>query len=95
MFENVQSNCNLVDYKVVVLKKEKEGVYYLKEELKKEKGNKIIEYAYKLTYTYGYGYSGGRLGIWSFQKWNEYLNEQGQKGESTAVESVDITGGEY
>ena len=77
------------------LKKEKESVYYLKEELQSNNGNKIIEYAYKLTYTYGYGYPGGRLGYWHYQKWKEYLNEQGQKGESDALVSADIAGEEF
>jgi hypothetical protein len=77
------------------LKKEKESVYYLKEELQSNNGNKIIEYAYKLTYTYGYGYPGGRLGYWHYQKWKEYLNEQGQKGESDALVSADIPGEEF
>ena len=77
------------------LKKEKEGVYYLKEELQTNKGNKIKEYAYKLSYSYNGLRPGGRLGYWHFQQWKQYLTEQGQKGESTALESVDIAGGEY
>ena len=76
------------------LKKEKEGVYYIKDELKRENGNKIEEWAYKLTYSYG-AYPSGRLAIWNFHNWKKYLNEQGKKGESTAIESVDIAGGEY
>jgi len=76
------------------LKKEKEGVYYIKDELKRENGNKIEEWAYKLTYSYG-AYPSGRLATWVFQSWKQYLNEQGKRGESTAIESVDIAGGEY
>ena len=76
------------------LKKEKEGVYYIKDELKRENGNKIEEWAYKLTYSYG-AYPSGRLATWGFQPWKKYLNEQGKRGESTAIESVDIAGGEY
>lgn len=40
-------------------------------------------------------YPSGRLAIWNFHNWKKYLNEQGKKGESTAIESVDIAGGEY
>ena len=67
----------------------------MKEELQTNKGNKIKEYAYKLSYSYNGLRPGGRLGYWHFQQWKQYLTEQGQKGESTALESVDIAGGEY
>ena len=59
------------------LKKEKEGVYYLKEELKKEKGNIQREYAYKQKYHYADFQ--GKMSIWSFEKWRSYLKNQGKK----------------
>jgi len=66
---------------LIELKKEKENIYYLKEEISKPTGNETREYAYKQEKVYG-TYPRGSITIWYFQKWDIYLKEQKKSSET-------------
>lgn len=78
---------------LVDLKKEKEGYYYIKEEVQGTNGNIQREYVY-----YQYTYYGGTMGkkeFWTYEKWDVYQKKQGKKSESDALVSSDLYGGEF
>lgn len=77
---------------LIEIKKEKENIYYIKEELSKESGNIEREYAYKQENHYG-AYPKGYISIWYFERWDKYLKSQNKKIESDAMLSSDLPGG--
>jgi hypothetical protein len=76
------------------LKKEKENIYYIKEEAKGRNGNIEREYAYYQVTHYG-AYPSGKLSQWQYEKWDYYQKKQKKKSESNALLSSDLPGGEY
>jgi len=76
------------------LKKEKENIYYIKEEQKGARGNIQREYAYYQVTHYG-AYPSGKLSQWQYEKWDYYQKKQKKKSESNALLSSDLPGGEY
>lgn len=77
---------------LVEIKKEKENIYYIKEELSKEGGNIVREFAYKQENHYG-TYPKGYISIWYFERWDKYLKSENKKVESDAILSSDLPGG--
>ena len=77
---------------LVEIKKEKENIYYIKEELSKEGGNIVREFAYKQENHYG-RYPKGYISIWNFERWDKYLKSENKKVESDAILSSDLPGG--
>lgn len=76
------------------LKKEKDGYYYIKEEVQGSNGNIQREYAYYQVTHYG-AYASGKISQWQYEKWNVYQKKQGKKSESDVFMSSDLLGGEY
>lgn len=74
------------------LRKEKENVYYVKEEVNAKKGNYERQWAYYL-YVH-YGNMGRKVDLWGFMRWDKYQKEQ-KNSQSDALVSSDLPGGIY